>query len=244
MRGCRPQLPVDLLFPTSRWLPKTKNINEYVKALHGCLHDAIHAARISADQEAARHKRLYDQRAGVAELSPGDKVLVKLDGYWGARQKLVNQWSSTLHTVVRRVADDVPAYVIENAKGDHKVLHRAQLLLWSSCDEDQEGLQMTVDQLTIFVSLSALEPLPEGEKRCIVPYEWSITGFGLNLAIFKPMLEVSELKTGPEAPATCMDKPPQEEVGQQRKLREETKSMGDGDTVLEGMLCLESGHTE
>ena len=76
----------------------------------------------SADQEAARHKRLYDQRAGVAELCPGDKVLVKLDGYQGACWKLVNWWSSSLHTVVRRVADDVPAYVIENAKGDRKVL--------------------------------------------------------------------------------------------------------------------------
>ena len=114
--------------------------------------------------------------------------------------------------------DDVPMYVIENAKGDPKVLHRVQLLLWSSCDEDQKGLQMTVNQLTIFVSLSALEPLPEGEKRCRVPYEWSITGFGLNLAIFKPMLEVSELKTGPKAPAMCADMLLQEGVGQRRKL--------------------------
>ena len=130
--------------------------------------------------------------------------------------------------------DDIPMYVIENAKGDRKVIHRARLLLWSSCDEDQEGLQMTVNQLTIFVSLSALEPLLEGEKRCRVPYEWSITGFGLNLAIFKPMLEVSELKTGSEAPATCADTLPQEGVGQWRKLGEETKSTGDGDTVLVG----------
>ena len=84
MMGCRPLLPVNLLFPTSRQLPKTKNINEYVKALHGHLRDAIHAARISADQEAARHKRLYDCRVGVTELHPGDKVLVKLDAYHGA----------------------------------------------------------------------------------------------------------------------------------------------------------------
>ena len=161
-------------------------------------------------------------------------MLVKLDAYRGAHQKLVNRWSSTLHTVVRRVVDDIPVFVIENAKGDRKALHQAWLLLWSSCDEDQEGLQMTVDQLTIFVSLSALEPLPEGEKRCRVPYEWSISGFGLNLAVFKLMLEVSELKTGPEAPATCVDMPLQEGVGQQRKLGEETKSTGDGDTVLVG----------
>ena len=90
---------------------------------------------------------------------------------------------------------------------------------------------MTVNQLTIFVSLSVLEPLPEGEKRCRVPYEWSITGFGLNLAAFIPMLEVSVLKIGPDAPAMCADTSPQG-VGQREKLREETKSMGDGDTVL------------
>ena len=136
--------------------------------------------------------------------------------------------------MVRHVADDVPTYVIENTKRDCKVIHWVLLLLWLSCDKDQEGLQMTVDQLTIFVSLSALEPLPEGEKRCRVPYEWSITGFSLNLAIFKPMLEVSELKTGPEAPAMCADMPPQEGVGKWRKLGEETKSMGNGDNVLVG----------
>ena len=234
MMGCRPQLPVDLLFPTSRQLLKTKNVNEYVKVLHGCLHDAIRATRISADQEVARHKRLYDRRAGVAELHPGDKVLVKLDTYRGAHQKLVNWWSSTLHTVVRHVVDDIPLYVIENAKGNRKALHWVPLLLWLSCDEDQEGLQMTVNQLTIFVSLSALEPLLEGEKRCRVPYDWSVTGFGLNLAIFKLMLEVSELKMGPKAPAMCVDTPPQEGVGQQRKLGEEIKSTADGDTVLVG----------
>ena len=130
--------------------------------------------------------------------------------------------------MVRRVADDVPMYVIENAKGNRKVIHWARLLLWSSCDEDQEGLQITVDQLTIFVSLSALEPLLEGEKRCRVPYKWSITGFSLNLAVFKPMLEVLELKT------MCTDTLLQEGVGQWRKLEEETKSMGDGNTVLVG----------
>ena len=67
-----------------------------------------------------------------------------------------------------------------------------------------------------------------------MPYKWSITGFGLNLAVFKPMLEVSELKTGPKAPATCTDMPPQEGVGQRRKLGEEIKSTGDGNTVLVG----------
>ena len=163
---------------------------------------------------------------------------MKLDAYRGAQQKLINQWSSTLHTMVRHVADNVPAYVMENAKGNRKVVHQAQLLLWSSCDKDQEGLQMTVDQLTIFVSLSVLEPLPDGEKRCRVPYEWSTTGLGLNLAAFKPMLEVSVLKMGPDAPVTCAHMSPQEGVGQWEKLGEETKSTGYGNTVLVGDVPL------
>ena len=98
--GRRPRLPVDLLFPTSRQLPKTRGVHEYVKALHGHLRNAFKAAHISSNQEAARHKRLYDRRAGAVELCPGDKVLVCLDSYKGANRKLVNRWSSTLHTVV------------------------------------------------------------------------------------------------------------------------------------------------
>ena len=85
----------------------------------------LKVARISSSQEAARHKRLYDRRAGVVELCPGDKVLVCLDSYKGAGQKLINRWSSTLHTVVGRIADDVPAYVIEDDNGKQQVLHRA-----------------------------------------------------------------------------------------------------------------------
>ena len=92
----------------------------------------------------------------VVELCHGDKVLVHLDSYKGAGQKLINRWSSTLHTVVGRIADDVPVYVIENDNGKQQVLHRARLLLWSSCDDDQEGLQMTAAQLNILVSTGAI----------------------------------------------------------------------------------------
>ena len=151
-------MPIDLLFPTTRTLPGTKGVNEYVKALHRQLREAIKLAHVSADQEAARHKQLYDRRAGVTELRRGDKVLVRLDAYQGACRKLNNRWGSILHTVVGWIADDVPAYVIENEKGKRKVLHQARLLLWSSAEEE-EGLQMTTAQLAIQVSMLVLEPL-------------------------------------------------------------------------------------
>ena len=53
MMGHRPQLPIDLLFPTAWTLPGTKGVNEYVKALYRQLREAIKLAHVSADQEAA-----------------------------------------------------------------------------------------------------------------------------------------------------------------------------------------------
>ena len=117
-----------------------------------------------------------------------------------------------LHTVVRWIADDVPTYVIENERGKQKVLHHMWLLLWSSAEE--EGLQMTATQLAFQVSMLVLEPLPVGEERSRVPYEWSINGFSLNLASFQSMLDAPELKTGPPAPTVPTKMRLKEGVGQ------------------------------
>ena len=138
-----------------------------------------------------------------------------------------------LHTVVGRIADDVPAYVIENEKGKQKVLHRAWLLLWSSA-EQEKGLQMTTTQLAFQVSMLVLEPLPVGEERSRVPYTWSINGFGLNKASFQLMLDAPELKTGPPAPVAPAETPLKEGVGQQRENSKGDNSTGDGDAVLVG----------
>ena len=126
--------------------------------------------------------------------------------------------------------DDVPAYVMENEKGKRKVLHRAWLLLWSSAEEE-EGLQMTATQLVIKVSMSVLEPLPIGEERSREPYEWSINGFGLNLASFQLTLDAPELKTGPPAPVVPAEMPLKEGVGQWEKNGTGNHSTGDGDAV-------------
>ena len=130
--------------------------------------------------------------------------------------------------------DDVPAYVIENDKGKQQVLHQARLLLWSSCDDEQEGLQVTAAPLNIFVSLSALEPLPDGEERSRVPYKWSFVGFSLSLASYELMLEASSLKMGLDAPMAPVEAPSKEGVGQRGDLSEEPKATRDSNTVLLG----------
>ena len=157
-------------------------------------------------------------------------MLVQLDAYRGAHQKLKNRWGSILHTVVGWIADNVPAYVIENEKGKRKVLHQVHLLLRSSAEEE-EGLQMTATQLAIQVSMSVLEPLPNGEERSRVPYEWSINGFGLNLASFQSMLDAPEPKTGPPAPAAPAEMLLKEGVGQREENGTGNHSTGDDDAV-------------
>ena len=131
MFGRRSRLPIDLLFPTRRMQTLTRTIDEYVASLYDCLRKSLVIAQDCAIKEAQRQKRLYNRKVGAVELRPGDNVLVRLDAFRGQRRKLKNRWGSDLHTVVTRVADGIPAYVVENNRtGKRKVVHRARLLLW------------------------------------------------------------------------------------------------------------------
>ena len=126
MFGQRPRLPIDLLFPSALWQGSTKTIDDYVLSLYEKLKEALPIARDSTIMEAQWQKRYYDQRARAVELQPGDKVLVKLDAFHGQRQKLKNRWSGDLHTVVKRVANGIPMYVVKNDRtGKRQVLHCA-----------------------------------------------------------------------------------------------------------------------
>ena len=86
----RPQLPVDLLFPTVNNREWTCTIDEYVKALYEWLRECLQLAQESASKEAKRQKWLYDRKVGAMELLPGDHVLVRLDAFRDQRRKLKN----------------------------------------------------------------------------------------------------------------------------------------------------------
>ena len=124
MFGCRPRLPINLLFPTAVWQGLTRTIDDYVLSLYERLKEALPIARDSAIMEARWQKRHYNRKARAVELQPGDKVLVKLDAFHGQRQKLKNWWSGNLHTVVKCVVDGIPTYVVKNDEMAKKqVLH-------------------------------------------------------------------------------------------------------------------------
>ena len=225
MFGRRPRLPVDLQFPTLRELPEPQGVHDYVNALYGRLREAIKLARDSAAEDAARHKRLYDRRAGTVQLHPGDKVLVRLDAYRGQRRKLVNRWGADLHTVVKRMAEDFPTYAVRNDRTKKEtVLHRARLLLWAAVEESGNGVHLTAAQLGIRIARLDPSHKPDGGEVMQVPHEWTIVGFGLNLVKSKPSNEDSEPETGPLALATSAETLPNEEADRRMESGEETIS--------------------
>ena len=154
MFGCRPHLPIDLLFSTTMQQGLTRTIDDYVLSLYERLKEALPVARDSAIMEARWQKRHYDRKAGAVELQPGDKVLVKLDAFRGQRWKLKNRWSGDLHTVVKCVADRIPTYVVKNNKtGKKQVLHHVRLLLWLA---EYDGEPIRVNHIMISASLPGI----------------------------------------------------------------------------------------
>ena len=194
MFGRRPRLPIDLLFPTAMQQETSRTVDEYVLSLYERLKESLPVARDAAKLEAQRQKRHYDRWARAVELQPGDKVLIKLDAFRGQHRKLKNRWSGELHTVVNRVADGVPTYVVTGDKtGKRQVLHRARLLLWQA---EFDGEPLRVNCILIDSSLPGtdLKTQPwRGEKMNAVPRSLV---YGLNMTLFQSQQESSDLKAG------------------------------------------------
>ena len=180
MFGHRPRLPVDLLFPTVRRDENSRTTDEYVSSLYDKLKSALASARDTAILKAQQQKRLY---AGAVELHSGDKVLVKLDAFRGQWRKLKNRWGDTLHTVVKCMADGIPAYEVENdANKKRQVLHQARLLLWLA---EPDGEPLRINRISIESGLTRAElatPLRRSVNLSVVPCKLI---YGLNMAMFE-----------------------------------------------------------
>ena len=197
MFGRWPRLPVDLLFPTVRRDENSQTTDEYVTSLYDKLKSALASVRDTALLEAQRQKWLYDRRAGAVELHLGDKVLVKLDAFRGQWWKLKNRWGDALYTVVKRVADGIPTYEVENdVNKKRQVLHRARLLLWLA---ELEGELLRINCISIESGLTEAElvtPLRRSVKLGVVPHKLI---YELNTAMFESRRELPGLTMGNEA---------------------------------------------
>ena len=105
-----------------------------------------------------------------------------------------NQWGDALYTVVKHVADGIPAYEVENdANKKRQVLHQARLLLWLA---EPEGEPLRINRILIESGLTRAElvmPLRRSVKLGVVLRKLI---YGLNTAMFKSRQELPELVMG------------------------------------------------
>ena len=218
MFGRRPRLPIDLLFPTYRAQGLSRTIDEYVANLYDRLRDSLKIAQDCAEKEARRQKRLYDRKVGAVELRPGDRVLVRLDAFRGQRRKLKNRWGDDLHTVVSRVADGIPAYVVKNnCTGKKKVLHRARLLLWLA--DYGEPVRCNL----VAISDGSSGHAPDRDSPREVEGSNSVPGcclqYGTDLTVYRAVIEDPERMSYKLACEVCAGAP-RNVAGQQIVIRE------------------------
>ena len=163
-------------------------------SLYDKLKLALASVRDTTILEAQRQKRHYDRKARAVELHLGDKVLVNLDSFRGQWWKLKNRWGDALYTVVKCVADGIPAYEVENdANKKRQVLHWTRLLLWLA---EPEGEPLRINCISIESGLTGAElatPLHRSVKLGMVQHKLI---YGLKMAMFESRQELLDLMTG------------------------------------------------
>ena len=147
--------------------------------------------RDCAIKEAQRRKWLYDCKVGAVELRPGDHVLVCLDAFRGQRRKLKNWWGDDLHTVVTRMADRIPAYVVKNNHtGKKKVVHQARLLL--QLTNYGEPMRCNLINISDVPPGTATDQYPQGGCEGDNPVLGCSLQYGLDLTVYLTVIEDPE----------------------------------------------------
>ena len=122
MFGCRPRLPVDLVFPTigSNEAPMTeasaKHVDVYIASLWDRLRTALWEVQAQSMGKACQQKWYYDRKIGTVNLKPGNLVLVKVDAFKGKR-KIKDRWEEETWEVVHQIATNIPSYKVMNRHG-------------------------------------------------------------------------------------------------------------------------------
>ena len=117
-------------------------------------------------------------------------MLIRIDAFVGTRRKLKNRWSSQIHTVVRRVAEGIPTYVVRSDSGVEQVCHRECLLLWIAADADTNDGVRSNSAITAHVADGLVDG--DNHESKVVPQDLD---YGLSLAMFRTVIGPHHHKT-------------------------------------------------
>ena len=103
---------------------------------------------------------------------------------------LKNRWGDDLHTVVTRVVDEIPAYVVKNNRtGKKKVVHPARLFLWLA--NYGEPVRCNLIDISVMPPGTVMDQYPQGcEGDNLVP--GCHLQYGLDLTMYLTVIDDPE----------------------------------------------------
>ena len=164
MFGREARLPLDLRFGVSPDDFTNTDHVKYVKGLRDQLTRAYQLASAASAKSAHANKRRHDVRLHGNDLQSGDRVLVRNLGLKG-KNKLADQWNSTVHIVTERISPDMPVYRVkpEFDPGRTRTLHRNILLPidYLNEDESQPNIAKPKTNRPITRAKAKVTPIPD-----------------------------------------------------------------------------------
>ena len=133
--------------------------------------EAYTEAHSWTNNKAEQQKQYYDRATSAVQLIPGDIVLMKLDAFQG-KHKVKEWWSETEYEVVCQVAEDVPAYEVQDKGGNVKTVQHNRLFLVATPRGDVTplgGNEFTLDEGAAQSALAKLTSL-EWESEALRGY--------------------------------------------------------------------------
>ena len=93
-----------------------RSVDVYVASARDRLRSALQEVQAQSTTEVCQQKWYYDRKIGMANLKPGDLVLVKADA-WKGKRKIKDRWEEETWEMVHQIAADVPSYEVTNQQG-------------------------------------------------------------------------------------------------------------------------------
>jgi len=126
MFGRKPKLPIDSVFHLDSDI-KESITSDYVQELQQRLETSHDIANKALKKARQKQKQQFDKKAKATLIEVGDTVLAKILAYEG-RHKIADRFEQKPYTVVSQPHADIPVYIIKNADGAERRLHRNHLL--------------------------------------------------------------------------------------------------------------------
>ncbi|XP_053380153.1 uncharacterized protein LOC123561773 [Mercenaria mercenaria] len=151
MFGRKPKLPIDATFEKAREDSTRKPTQEYINDLKERTEKTRKIVESHIDKAKSKQKKYYDRKAKAAQISKGDKVLVKKLAFEG-KHKIQDKFEEGEYLVIDQPRPDIPVFKVKSTKDDReKTLHRNHLILVHSQDTEEEdnGDKVTEDTVEI-----------------------------------------------------------------------------------------------